>query len=51
MWGDTQDRFTPIGKADYLEPEACGAVFACFGNSRFSFYSFLAALLLKMWEK
>ena len=48
MWGDTQDRFTPIGKADYLAPEACVAVSACFCEYRVSFYSFLAAHLPKM---
>ena len=48
MWGDTQDRFTPIGKADYLGLEACVVVFACFCEPRFSFYSFLAAHLPKM---
>ena len=48
MWGDTQDRFTPIGKADYLGLAACVAVFACFCEYRFSFYSFLAAHLPKM---
>ena len=40
MWGDTQDWFTPIGKADYLGPEACVAVFACCCESRCFFYSF-----------
>ena len=48
MWGDTQDRFTPIGKADYLGAAAFGAVVACLSNSRFSFYSILAALLPQM---